>query len=418
MTRKKIIKISIIFIIIMSILYCIAVFSNNSFIKKWRTIYIETAVTTMSHKWLATYFIPSSVIDDVLADAIEQNSIQKDLVSHWEDEIIASVGKNDEINFVNKNEIPTFVENQIPNESEPNNLNGIKQESEKENSSKNNFYNLFWELDEETFESYLKINNILLNENYDDIYINNLSLKEDIKTIFNEPIRLIDAKNKLMIIQVSGEGYQGTLAKIKDPSMLHVAKASKLGTKGDLILKFAKDNNSLITMNASAFADVNWQGNGGIVSGSLIIDGEEYGIPLQTHKFFGFKDDNRLHIENYNAESVKDYRWAIQFTPALIVDGEVFVQGSFGWGLQPRSAIGQSKTGEVLMLVVDGRQIHSIGCTVGDLAEIMLRHNAYQAMNLDGGSSSIMAYKNEVITKPSSKTIDGRYLPSAFIVRR
>ena len=68
------------------------------------------------------------------------------------------------------------------------------------------------------------------------------------------------------------------------------------------------------------------------------------------------------------------------------------------------------------MLIIDGRQVgHSLGATVTDLAEIMLRHNAYQAMNLDGGSSSIMTYKGETINKPSSTNHLGRYLPNAFI---
>ena len=67
------------------------------------------------------------------------------------------------------------------------------------------------------------------------------------------------------------------------------------------------------------------------------------------------------------------------------------MQGSYGWGMQPRSALGQTKDGEVLLLVVDGRQMgYSLGCTVSDCADILLRHKAYQANNLDGGSSAIM----------------------------
>ena len=75
-------------------------------------------------------------------------------------------------------------------------------------------------------------------------------------------------------------------------------------------------------------------------------------------------------------------------------------------------------SGEFLMLVVDGRQVgHSVGATVDHLAEIMLRHKAYQAMNLDGGSSSIMNYRGKTINKPSSKNILGRHLPNAFICK-
>ncbi|NLT14226.1 MAG: phosphodiester glycosidase family protein, partial [Clostridiales bacterium] len=71
----------------------------------------------------------------------------------------------------------------------------------------------------------------------------------------------------------------------------------------------------------------------------------------------------------------------------------------------------------VLLLTVDGRQIgHSLGCTVGDCADILLEYGAVQASNLDGGSSTIMVYKGEVINKPSSTTNAGRLVPDAFIV--
>lgn len=46
-------------------LYFFCIYTNNSFVKKWRTIYINTAMDTMRHQWLATYFIPKDVIDEV-----------------------------------------------------------------------------------------------------------------------------------------------------------------------------------------------------------------------------------------------------------------------------------------------------------------------------------------------------------------
>ena len=46
-------------------LYFLCIYSNIPFIKKYRTIYINTAMNTMRHQWLATYFIPAEVIDQV-----------------------------------------------------------------------------------------------------------------------------------------------------------------------------------------------------------------------------------------------------------------------------------------------------------------------------------------------------------------
>ena len=109
----------------------------------------------------------------------------------------------------------------------------------------------------------------------------------------------------------------------------------------------------------------------------------------------------------------------MEFFPALIINGENVVDGTFGMGIQPRTAIGQTKTGDFLMLVVDGRQVgYSLGCTVRDCSEILAEYNAYQATNLDGGSSSVMIYKGEQITKSSSVSGRGRYMPDAIVVNK
>ena len=127
--------------------------------------------------------------------------------------------------------------------------------------------------------------------------------------------------------------------------------------------------------------------------------------------------DPAVYIEKYDESLTSEYRWAAQFLPALIINGEKKVEGSFGFGIQPRTAIGQSTKGEMLLLIIDGRQVgYSIGATVSDEADILLEHNAYQAINADGGSSSLMWYDGKNITKPSSTNNLGRYLPNCIVV--
>ncbi len=92
----------------------------------------------------------------------------------------------------------------------------------------------------------------------------------------------------------------------------------------------------------------------------------------------------------------------MEFKPALVVNGEQATFGSAGWGIHPRTAIGQAEDGSIIMIVIDGRQPgYSIGITVGELAEMCLKYGAVQALNLDGGSSSIMYYNGRKITQPS-----------------
>ena len=67
------------------------------------------------------------------------------------------------------------------------------------------------------------------------------------------------------------------------------------------------------------------------------------------------------------------------------------------------------------MLVVDGRQVSSLGATFDDLTNIMLDYGAVNASNLDGGSSSTMILDGEIRNNCSS-VIGQRYLASAFLV--
>ena len=380
MSKKQKIIIWIVSILLCMVLgYCTAVFSNIPFIKKWREIYIETAMTTNTHKWLATAFIPGYIIDDVMDVALKEQALQGGLESKWEEEIVINTA--------------------TPNKQTAEEL----------------FYEKFWEVDQTKLETYMSDKGI---SSYKDLLIENLDGSVNITTTFGEKIKVLDSENNLLIVEVTGEQYKGLLAIIKNPEQVTVAKSKSLGSYGNLITKFAEDNHALVAINASAFVDENSKGNGGKVMGSMVLDGVEYGNPTGALKFFGFKEDNKLYIENYNAQTIGDYKWGVQFSPALIVDGSKYVQGTFGYGLQPRTAVGQTLSGEFLMLIVDGRQVgHSIGATVNDLAEIMLRHKAYQAMNLDGGSSSIMNYRGKTISRPSSKNSLGRYLPNAFICK-
>ena len=59
--------------------------------------------------------------------------------------------------------------------------------------------------------------------------------------------------------------------------------------------------------------------------------------------------------------------------------------------MHPRTAIGIDRdTGQVLMLVVDGRQSFSRGYTMVELANLMATLGAEDALNLDGGGSSTL----------------------------
>jgi len=75
--------------------------------------------------------------------------------------------------------------------------------------------------------------------------------------------------------------------------------------------------------------------------------------------------------------------------------------------MHPRTAIGIDRdTGDILLLVVDGRQSFSRGVTMVELADMMIDLGADEALNLDGGGSSTMVAKKPngnvgVVNSPS-----------------
>ena len=89
-------------------------------------------------------------------------------------------------------------------------------------------------------------------------------------------------------------------------------------------------------------------------------------------------------------------------------------------GINPRTAIGQRQDGIVLMLVTDGRRATKPGADMNDLIEIMERYGAYNAVNLDGGTSSAMVVGNKIINDPidSSGAHRTRYIATGFILTK
>ncbi len=129
-----------------------------------------------------------------------------------------------------------------------------------------------------------------------------------------------------------------------------------------------------------------------------------------------------LYITSRNAfsfdASAKPYN-AISGERLLLMGGNL-IPDLDNTALQPRSAVGYSKNGRYLYLVVvDGRQpLYSEGMTVKELAEFMGSIGAYYAMNLDGGGSSTLVVQAangqpRVLNSPIDLRIPGRERPVA-----
>lgn len=84
----------------------------------------------------------------------------------------------------------------------------------------------------------------------------------------------------------------------------------------------------------------------------------------------------------------------------ITADEEVFFGSSIP-DVHPRTAAGVTEDGDVLLLVVDGRQPASRGVDLNELASILLRLGAVEALNLDGGGSSTFYAGGAVLNRPA-----------------
>ena len=78
----------------------------------------------------------------------------------------------------------------------------------------------------------------------------------------------------------------------------------------------------------------------------------------------------------------------------------------FAASRHPRTAVGVSTEDERLwLIVVDGRQgDYSMGMTLPELAGLMEALGIEEALNLDGGGSSVMLAKGRTVSRPSDAT--------------
>ena len=382
-------------------MYCTVAFCNIPIIADYRTRFIATAMETMRHRWLATAFFPPAVVKAVTDQMAATQEAQIGVNSEWNkgtklDETAKAAADEEE------EENP---EDQLPEDQKA-------------------FFELFSEIDFDSMQTYVKRHPEVVARGWDKIKINESDTDSDgvdILTTQGDRVLALDVKNAVLLIRVTGSGYRGVLALAKDPARVSIQVASSLGSYGEVAGEIAEAHDGILAMTASGFIDNGGAGNGGILAGYAMCDGEEYG---REHMGWSYKraelhKDNLLYITDAQAEVHPDTTDAVEFMPALIVDGEVLVDETNFWNaINPRAVIGQNANHDIMMLVIEGRQYNSLGTGVVECAAILHRYDCMQAMNLDGGSSAIMWYDGEYVTRCGNNALpEGRTLPNAFVYK-
>ncbi|GGF99477.1 phosphodiester glycosidase family protein [Paenibacillus aceti] len=229
-------------------------------------------------------------------------------------------------------------------------------------------------------------------------------------------------KPLIEIEQISGKGYRGYVLTVNDPTKIRLGVPGKRG-KGEKVSSMVARTGAVAGVNGGGFADPNWKGNGFKPIGVVISQGKLYYNGIGSKKstqIVGIDKQGKMIAGKYTLNELKELgiQEAVTFQPRMIVNGKGQIKSQKeGWGIAPRSAMGQREDGAILFVIIDGRQPgYSTGASLYDVQQVMLEHGAVIAANLDGGSSTVLVTEGgEIVNKPSSEYGE-RYLPTAFLV--
>ena len=135
-----------------------------------------------------------------------------------------------------------------------------------------------------------------------------------------------------------------------------------------------------------------------------------------------------VYTEGQQAPNNKGFKkWkmktAIRGGPVLLQNGEVLVSnneelkfaGKATNDQHPRTCMGYTKDGKLIIMVIQGRYVDAAGATLLQEAQLLKEIGCEEAINLDGGGSSCMLINGMETIKPSDKE-GQRPVPGVFII--
>ena len=213
----------------------------------------------------------------------------------------------------------------------------------------------------------------------------------------------------IRIESYQGDTFNAHIMIVKDPSRVYTGVSNKNGfsrnVPGKRLTEAIEEENAIAAVNAGAFFDNGTAGPevGSTPEGLVYSEGKCFwktgAPPNGITGFAGFNDEDILVVSKKNLTEAEAEELNIRdgccFGPALIINEEVNMEAyNNNSGFNPRTAIGQRADGAVIFICIDGRQAGSPGGTYADIIDIMVEYGAVNACNMDGGSSSVMLYRD------------------------
>lgn len=270
-----------------------------------------------------------------------------------------------------------------------------------------------------------EVDEILAKNSFQD---NNVVTDTDLVVISKEPVKNAEKDESIDpdgdgidILEISGSTFKGKLMLVYDPSRVFLGISGSFGpgllgkTLPDLYNSY---DNVVAAVNGGLWDDRAGHGSGSEPVGVVISEGKGLCGDPWSWDIAGMTYDNKLVVGTYTVQQALDagIRDAVYFGPALVVNGEPLEALGTGSGLNPRTAIGQRADGTIMLMTIDGRQGNSLGASLTDVRDMMVKYGAMNAYNLDGGSSTNMIYNGEIINNGAS-LVGLRRMPTAWLVR-
>ena len=192
---------------------------------------------------------------------------------------------------------------------------------------------------------------------------------------------------------------------VSDVSYLKTALASNTYGRNitDTTSNIASDNNAILAINGDYY--------GARQSGYVIRNGSLYrnssgnrdALAIMKNGEFEFVSEGETSAETLLQNGALQ---VFSFGPVLLEDGSISVTENEEVGMamasNPRTAIGYLGKNHYVFVVSDGRTSESAGLSLYELASFMKSLEVLDAYNLDGGGSSTMVFKGEVINTPTT----------------
>jgi exopolysaccharide biosynthesis protein len=237
--------------------------------------------------------------------------------------------------------------------------------------------------------------------------------EERILAMLGPPIRVHQSERvEVKVFKLDELGYRGFIAKVKlfDPAAFRVVLAKdKLGEK-ETPAQAAARTGAILCINGGGFYSFMQNGRQYTYPiGNVVIDGKLVGDfqPSSEDIFFaGIRQDGKLvggiFYDKQSLIELKPWQ-GVGFVPILIQGGKPLpLPKKWQNTRHPRTIIGEYANGDLILIVVDGRQDDwSNGVTLERLQIKLIELGVKEGYNLDGGGSSIFIYDNEVLNRPS-----------------